>query len=189
MRRIVVSEFVSLDGVMEDPGGAEKSEFGGWTIPYWSAELGSFKFEELAAADALLLGRTTFQAFAAAWPSMTDEQGFADRMNGIAKYVVSSTLTSATEWANSTVINGDLVEEVSTLKEQPGQDILVAGSATLVQGLLAAGLVDDLRLAVYPVLLGGGKRLFGAGGHANLELVDARPTSSGVALCTYRRAA
>lgn len=187
MRRIVVSEFVSLDGVMEDPGGAEKSEFGGWTIPYWDDELGQFKASELFASDALLLGRVTYEGFAAAWPSMSDEQGFADHMNSVAKYVVSSTLDTA-EWKNSTLLKGDLVDEVTDLRQQPGQDILVAGSATLVQTLMRHGLVDDLRLAIYPVVLGSGKRLFGEGGHTNLDLASHQATSRGVTLVTYRRA-
>lgn len=124
MRRIVVSELVSLDGVMEDPGGAEKFEHGGWTRPYRSDESGKFKLEELFASDALLLGRVTYQGFAAAWPSATDEAGFAERMNGLPKYVVSTTL-GAVEWNNSTLIKGDIAEEVARLKQQPGQDILV----------------------------------------------------------------
>jgi len=165
MRRIVVSEFVSLDGVMEDPGGAEKFEFGGWTMPYWNDDLARFKAEELFASDALLLGRVTYQAFAAAWPAMTDEMGFADRMNSNRKYVVSSTLNTTDEWKNSSLIKGDLVDAVTKLKQEPGQDILVGGSATLVQALMRHELVDELRLAVYPLVLGTGKRLWGDGGH------------------------
>lgn len=187
MGRIVVSEFVSLDGVMEDPGGAEGSEFGGWTMPYWNDELGAFKLEELFACDAMLLGRVTYLGFAAAWPSMTDEQGFADRMNNSPKYVVSSTL-SATEWNNSHLLTGDPSEAVAGLKRDVAGDILVAGSATLVQTLMRNGLVDDLRLAMYPIVLGAGKKLFGDGGHTPLELVTADPTTTGVILHTYRRA-
>ena len=182
MRRIVVSEFVSLDGVMEDPGGGEKFEYGGWTMPYWNDDVASFKAEELFASDALLLGRVTYQGFAAAWPSMKDEQGFADRMNGNRKYVVSSTLKTA-EWNNSIVIKGDVVDELTKIKDQPGQDILVGGSATLVQALIRHQLVDELRLAVYPVVLGMGKRLFDDGGHTSLELMHQQPTSTGVVLC------
>jgi dihydrofolate reductase len=186
MRRVVVSEFVSLDGVMEDPGAAESNDFGGWTIPYWNDELAAFKAEELFASDALLLGRVTYEGFAAAWPGGTDEQGFADRMNSNRKYVVSSTLKSA-DWNNSTVLRGDLVEEVTRIKREAGQDILVAGSATLVQALLAHGLVDELRLQLYPVLLGKGKPLF-ADGHAKLELVSHQATGTGVVLLVYRKA-
>jgi dihydrofolate reductase len=187
MGRIVVSEFVSLDGVMEDPGGAEGFEFGGWTSPYWNGEVAAFKAEELFASGALLLGRVTYQGFAAAWPAMTDEQGFAERMNSNRKYVVSSTLETA-EWNNSTVIRGDLVEEVTRLKMEPGQDILVGGSATLVQGLMRHNLVDEVRLVVYPVVLGKGKRLLTDAGHTNLELVSNKPTATGVVLLTYRPA-
>jgi dihydrofolate reductase len=185
MRRIVVSEFVSLDGVMEDPGGAEKYEHGGWTIPYWNDDIAAYKASELFASDGLLLGRVTYQGFAAAWPSMKD--AFADHMNNIAKYVVSSTLETA-DWNNSTVITGDLVEEVTKLKQQPGKDILVGGSATLAQALVRHNLVDELRLEVYPVVLGSGKRLFADSGRTNLDLVDQQPTSTGVILLTYRPA-
>ncbi len=149
MRKIVVSEFVTVDGVMQAPGGDGDFELAGWTMPYWNDEIGQFKFEELDAADALLLGRVTYEGFAAAWPSMTDEAGFADRMNRYTKYVVSSTLKQA-DWNNSTVLSGDVVEEVTRRKEEPGKDILVGGSATLVQALMGHGLVDELRLAVYP---------------------------------------
>src|SRR5579864_6868739 len=131
MRKLVVSEFVSLDGVMEDPGGDSNFEHKGWTMPYWHEEIGKFKFEELFASDALLLGRVTYQGFAAAWPSATDEQGFADRMNSLPKFVVSTTLTSV-EWNNSSLIKEQVAEEIAKLKQQPGQDILIAGSAELV---------------------------------------------------------
>jgi dihydrofolate reductase len=186
MRKIVVSEFVSLDGVMEDPGGAEGYQFGGWTMPYWNDELGAFKTEELFASDALLLGRVTYQGFAAAWPGRTDEQGFSDRMNSNHKFVVSTTLDTA-EWANSTIIKGDLVDELTKIKEQPGEDILVAGSATLVQALMRHQLVDELRLEVYPIVLGRGKRIFSDDSYAKLELVHQQATSTGVLLLVYRR--
>ena len=185
MRKVVVSEFVSLDGVMEDPGGAEGFEFGGWTMPYWNDELAAFKSEELFASDALLLGRRTYEGFAAAWPSMTDT--FADKMNGNRKYVVSSTLTDPT-WNNSEVLSGDLVTDISRIKAEDGADLLVAGSASLVQGLLAHGLVDELRLEVYPVILGKGKRLFGDNGRSDLTLISQRPTSTGVLLVVYGKA-
>jgi dihydrofolate reductase len=187
MRKVVVSEFVSVDGVMEDPGGAEGFEFGGWTMPYWNDEMAAFKTEELVASDALLLGRVTYEGFAAAWPGRTDEAGFADRINTNRKYVVSSTL-EAPEWANSTVLGGDLVDEVARIKREPGQDILVAGSATLVQGLLANGLVDELRLEVYPIVLGKGKRLFADDSHSKFDLVSERATATGVLLLVYRKA-
>jgi dihydrofolate reductase len=187
MRKIVVSEFLSLDGVMEDPGGAEKYQHGGWTVPYWNDELGAFKTEELFASDALLLGRVTYQGFAAAWPSMTDEAGFADRMNSNHKYVVSATLDKA-EWGPASIVEGDLVEELTKFKQQPGGDILVAGSATLVQALMRHRLVDELRLEVYPIVLGAGKRLFGDDSYTKLELVSEQATSTGVLLLVYRRA-
>ncbi|HEY8793061.1 MAG TPA: dihydrofolate reductase family protein [Gaiellaceae bacterium] len=127
MRRVVVSEFVSLDGVMEDPGGAEGFEHGGWTFPYWNDEIGKLKLDEILEADALLLGRVTYEGFAAVWPSMTDEQGFADRMNSLPKFVASTTLKEP-EWQNTTVIEGDTAGEIAELKADSGQDILVAGS-------------------------------------------------------------
>jgi dihydrofolate reductase len=188
MRKVVVSEFVSLDGVMEDPGGAEQFEHGGWTIPYWSDELGEFKRAELFAVDALLLGRATYQGFAAAWPGRTDEAGYADRMNNLPKYVVSTTLDKA-EWNNSTIIKENVAEEVARLKEQPGQDILIFGSGRLVNTLIGQGLVDQYHLQVYPVVLGSGKRLFADGVTASLRLVETKPLSSGVIVLTYQRAA
>ncbi len=160
MRKIVVSEYLSLDGIMEDPGGAEKYEHGGWTNPYWDDDIQQFQYDALFSSDALLLGRVTYQGFAAAWPTFTDEQGFADRMNNLPKYVVSTTLAKA-EWNNSHLIKRNVAEEVSRLKQQPGQNIMVAGSAKLVQMLMEHNLVDEYRLLVYPVVLGSGMRLFG----------------------------
>lgn len=187
MRKLIVSEFVSLDGVMEDPGGAEKTKHGGWTFKFMSPEAGKFKFDELFASGALLLGRVTYQGFAKAWPSMKDEVGFADKMNSIPKYVVSTTLKKA-EWKNSTVVKGDVAEEVKRLKEEPGQDILVFGSAELLNTLMNDDLVDEYRLMVYPIVLGSGKRLFGDGLDAAkaLSLADSRAFGSGVVLLTYR---
>jgi dihydrofolate reductase len=187
MRKIVVSEFVSLDGVMEDPGGGESFKFGGWTMPFWNDEVAAFKKEELFASDALLLGRVTYTGFAAAWPSMSDPEGFSARMNSNRKYVVSSTLQHA-DWNNTVVLSGDVVSEVTSVTEEPGQDILVGGSATLVQALLANQLVDELRLAVYPVVLGEGKRLFRDDSHTTLRLVHHQATSSGVVLLVYAKA-
>jgi dihydrofolate reductase len=174
--RVVVTMFISLDGVMEDPA---------WTAPYWNDEIAKFKLDELFATDAHLLGRVTYEGFAAAWPSRTDEQGFADRMNSLPKYVVSTTLKKA-EWNNSTIIKDNIAEEVSRLKKQPGQDILVAGSATLVQTLMAHDLVDEYRLLTYPVVLGRGKRLFKDGSTATLKLVESKSFSSGVVLLRYQ---
>ena len=185
MRKIIVSEFMSLDGVIEDPGGAEGYEHGGWTFPYWSDEIGKFKGEELFASDAMLLGRITYEGFAAAWPSRTDEHGFAERMNNLPKFVVSTTLAGA-EWQNSTVLKGDVAAEIANLKDRPGGDILVAGSAQLVRTLAQNDLVDEYRLLVYPVVLGSGKRLFGDGKRSELELRETRSFDSGVVLASYR---
>ena len=186
MGRIVVSEFVSIDGVMEDPGGAEGYEHGGWTFRFDRGEDGDrYKLEELMDAVALLLGRVTYEGFAKAWPSITDEAGFADRMNGLPKYVVSSTLENP-EWNNSTVLRGDPVEQVRGLRDRLAGNILVAGSARLVQALEDADLVDEYRLLVFPVVLGTGKRLFREGGRmSNLQLVEARQTG-GAAILTLR---
>ena len=160
MRRIVVSEFVSLDGIMEDPGGAESYEHGGWAFKFdRGAEGDKFKLDEVMEAEAMLLGRVTYEGFAQAWPSRTDEAGFADKMNSMGKFVVSNTLT-APKWNNSTVISGDVPAEVAKLKEQPGGDLLVAGSAQLVHTLTEHDLVDEYRLMVFPIVLGHGKRVF-----------------------------
>jgi len=160
MSRIVASEFVTLDGVMEDPGGSEGMERGGWAFQFERGPEGDkFKLDEALASDAMLLGRKTYDGFAAAWPSRTDDVGFADKMNSMPKYVVSSTL-DAPEWNNTTVIKGDVAEEVAKLKQQVDGDILVYGSAQLLDTLLEHDLVDELRLMVYPVVLGSGRRLF-----------------------------
>lgn len=174
MRKIIVSEFVSLDGVMEDPGGAEGFEHGGWTMSYWNDDIGKVKTDELFASDALLLGRVTYEGFAAAWPGRTDEAGFADRMNNVPKYVVSTTLNDA-NWKNSHIIAENVAEEIATLKQQPGQDILVAGSGKLIESLMRHNLVDEYTLLVYPVVLGSGKRLFKDGITATMKLVEAKP--------------
>jgi dihydrofolate reductase len=173
MGRVVVSEFVSLDGVMEDPGGAEGFEHGGWAFKFDRGEAGDrFKHEELMAADAQLLGRVTYEGFAAAWPRMQGDQ-FGQRMNEMPKYVVSSTLERA-DWNNSHLLRGEPAEEVARLRERYERDILVAGSATLVHELTARGLVDEYRLMVFPILLGAGKRLFtGAGAPRSMQLIEA----------------
>jgi dihydrofolate reductase len=187
MRRIVVTEFVSLDGVMEDPGGSEGTGHGGWTFQFNDPEGMKYKLDETMDHAALLLGRVTYEGFAAAWPGMTDDVGFADKMNGMPKYVVSSTLKRA-DWNNTTILGGDLVAEVTALTEQDGGDILVAGSAQLVRDLLIHGLADEYRLMVFPVVLGGGKRLFvGEGDAVALTLVDVKPLKSGTVILTYHR--
>jgi dihydrofolate reductase len=160
MGRIVVTEFISLDGVVEDPGGAESYRHGGWSFVFDRSDAGTkFKLDELMNSAAQLLGRRTYEGFAAAWPTIEDPDGFADKMNGMPKYVVSKTLTEAT-WTNSTILSGDPVEEITALKQRIDGDLLVAGSVQLVQLLLAHDFVDELRLMVFPVLLGSGKRLF-----------------------------
>jgi dihydrofolate reductase len=187
MGRIVVTEFVSLDGVMEDPGGAEGFRHAGWTFKIDRGEEGDkFKLDETLASEALLLGRRTYEGFAAAWPSVKDE--FGDKLNSMPKYVVSSTLDEPA-WNNSTVLKGDLVEEVSKLRDELDGDIVVHGSAQLVQTLLANDLVDELRLMVYPVVLGTGKRLFGdSSDMKRLQLEDTRKVGDGVLILTYRPA-
>jgi dihydrofolate reductase len=187
MGRIVVTEFVSLDGVMEDPGGSEQFEHGGWSFEVDRGDEGNkFKLDETMSSDALLLGRVTYEGFAEAWPSREGE--FADRFNSMPKYVVSSTLENP-EWSNSTVLKGDLAEEVAKLKQEYDGDVVVHGSAQLVQGLLERDLVDELRLMVYPVVLGNGKRLFGETSDKQaLRLVDSKTVGDGVAILVYQRA-
>jgi dihydrofolate reductase len=188
MGKIVVTEFVSLDGVMEDPGGAEDYRHGGWTFEIDRGEEGNkFKLDEVFEAEAQLLGRVAYEGFAAAWPTREDEAGFAERMNAMPKYVVSSTLQEAS-WNNTTILRGDLADEVAKLHREIDGVILVAGSAQLAQGLIEHDLVDELRLMVFPVLLGEGKRLFGGvSGKKSLRLADSRTVGAGVALLTYER--
>jgi dihydrofolate reductase len=188
MADVVVTEFVTLDGVFEDPGGAEDSQWGGWAFRFDRGPEGDkFKVDETMSAGGMLLGRKTYEGFAEAWPGRTDEIGFADRMNSMPKYVVSTTLERA-DWTNSTVIGGDVVGAVQQLRSELDGDLLVAGSGRLVATLLEHDLVDELRLMVFPVVLGGGRRLFGeAGGTAAFELVDCRPAAQ-TAILVYRRA-
>jgi dihydrofolate reductase len=186
--KLVVSEFVTVDGVMEDPGGGESFEHGGWAFKFERGEEGDkFKLDETLEADALLLGRVTYQGFAAVWPTIEDEAGFADKMNSMPKRVVSSTLKELT-WNNSALVEGDLTDAVTKLKDEFGGDILVAGSATLVQALVADDLVDELRLMVYPIVLGSGKRLFGELDRPkSFQLVESRPVGDeGVLILTYQ---
>ncbi len=188
MGRVVVSEYVTLDGVMEDPGGGEKSKHGGWSFQFWNEEAAKYKYDELFASDALLLGRVTYQGFAKVWPSMIDEHGFANRMNTLPKYVVSKTLQQV-EWNNSRLIKGNIPEEVAKLKQDTVQDILVAGSAELVDMLMQHDLADEYRLMVHPVVLGGGKRLFKDGtGSKVLRVVGSKTFSSGIAVLTCQPA-
>jgi dihydrofolate reductase len=185
--RIVVTEFVSLDGVMEDPGGAEDFKHGGWTFEINRGDEGDkFKLDESLSSEALLLGRVTYEGFAKAWPSREGE--FADKFNSMPKYVVSSTLEEP-EWNNSTVLTGDVAEEVAKLKQEHDGDIVVHGSAQLAQTLLEHDLVDELRLMVFPVVLGSGKRLFGETSDKRpLRLVASRVVGDGVAILIYEPA-
>ena len=181
MGRVVVTEFVSLDGVIEDPGGAEDFAHGGWSFKFdRGAEGDKFKLDETLASEALLLGRVTYEGFAEAWPSRDGE--FADKFNSMPKYVVSSQLTDP-EWTNSTVVKGDLAEEVEKLKREHDGDIVVHGSAQLVNGLMEHGLVDEYRLMVFPVVLGSGKRLFAERSDMTaLRLADTKPAGDAVIL-------
>lgn len=190
MRKVVASTFVTLDGVFEDPGGAEGFDLGGWSFKYAGRSDDDMEYqgELLRATDALLLGRVTYEGFAKAWPSMKDGGWYADRMNSLPKYVVSSTLDKA-EWNNSTIIKGDLAKEVAKLKQQPGQNLLIFGSGELVNGLLQNGLIDELRLLIHPVVLGHGRRLFKEGSPVGLKATDAKVFGSGVALMAYEPAA
>lgn len=173
MRKIVVTEFMSLDGVIENPG---------WTFPYWNDEIAAFKGAETSASDALLLGRVTYQGFAAAWPQSQDEG--AEYFNNVRKYVVSTTLDSA-EWNNSVLIKDNVAAEITQIKQQEGQDIAVHGSAKLALWLMQQGLVDRLHLLVYPVVLGQGQRLFPEGIPGTLKLAESKTFSSGVVALVY----
>ncbi len=178
MRKVIVSEFVSLDGVMEDPM---------WTFQFESEERDKFKFDELSASDALLLGRVTYEGFAAAWPQMAEQTGeYGAWMNGYPKFVVSTTLEEPLEW-NATLVGENIAGEVSRLKQQPGKDILIFGSAALVNSLMQQNLIDEYRLMVFPVVVGRGKRLFEDGIETTtLKLVDTKTFGAGVVVLTYQ---
>jgi dihydrofolate reductase len=182
VRKLIVSEFISLDGVVEDPPS--------WTFQFASEEQDKFKFDELSAAGDLLLGRVTYEGFAAAWPQMEEQTGeYGAWMNGYPKHVVSTTLQEPLEWNNSRLIQGDVAEKVAELKQGSGGDILVFGSGELVNTLMQHDLVDEYRLMIFPVVVGTGKRLFGEGGDTkSMRLVDAKTTSTGVAILTYEPA-
>jgi dihydrofolate reductase len=182
MRKVVASEFVSLDGVVESP---DK-----WHFPYFNDQMGDAIGAAMAASDAMLMGRVLYEEWAAFWPNQDpDENPFAARMNGVRKYVVSTTLEEPLEWQNSTLIGDNVAEEISRLKEQPGKDISISGSPTLVRSLLQDGLLDELRLMVHPIVVGSGKRLFEDGGDQKaLQLVDSKTFSTGVLYLTYQPA-
>jgi dihydrofolate reductase len=187
MGKIVITEFMSIDGVVEDPGGAEDFKYGGWSFEFSRGEEGDkFKLDETAASDALLLGRVTYEGFADAWPSREGE--FADKFNNMPKYVVSSTLTDP-EWTNSAVVDGDLEQAVAKLRDEYEGDVVVHGSPQLAQALIDKDLVDELRLMVFPVVLGAGKRLFGeTSDKKTLKLVESQPVGDGVMILVYGRA-
>jgi dihydrofolate reductase len=186
MGRIIVTEFISLDGVVEDPGGSEDFEYGGWSFAFDRGDEGNqFKLDETMGSDALLLGRVTYEGFASSWPEREGE--FADKFNTMPKYVVSSTLENPA-WTNTTVLDSDLAAAVDTVKQKHDGDIVVHGSASLVQDLLERDLVDELRLMVFPVVLGKGKPLFGETSEKKtFKLADVKNVGEGVAILTLQR--
>lgn len=190
MRNIVVSEFMSLDGVIQAPGGADEDTdggftHGGWTHPYWHDDIGVLFDAAMRESDALLLGRKTWQIHGGAFEPMPAGDPFGDVMNAIPKYVVSTTLATADAWRNSTLIKGNVVEQVRALKAQPGKTILLDGSSVLAHTLIRHDLVDEYHLLVYPVVLGSGKKLFPDGVRVNLRLIEATPIPSGITLLRY----
>ncbi|GIK43736.1 MAG: dihydrofolate reductase [Chloroflexota bacterium] len=193
MRELIVAEFITLDGVIQAPGGADEDTeggftHGGWTQPYWHDDIGAHFFQAMSQADTILLGRKTWQIHGGAFEQMAGDP-FADALNTIRKYVVSTNLESASAWRNSTLIRDNVVEAVRQLKQQPGKNILVDGSSVLIQLLAQHDLVDEYSLHVYPLVLGSGKRLFPAGKRLDLTLVEASPLPTGVVFMRYRRSA
>ena len=193
MRELIVAEFITLDGVIQAPGGADEDteggfQHGGWTVPYWHDDIGAHFFQAIAQADAFLLGRKTWQIHGGAFEPMAAGDPFFDAINGISKYVVSTTLKSASAWRNSTLISSDVAEAVRELKQQPGKNILVDGSSVLTHTLVQEDLVDEYLLHVYPLVLGGGKRLFPAGKRVNLNLVESQALPTSVVFQRYRPA-
>ncbi len=193
MRELIVGEFITLDGVIQAPGGEQEDTeggfaHGGWTRPYWHEEIGAHFFQTISGADALLLGRKTWLIHGGAFEPMVGDP-FGDVMNNIHKYVVSTTLQSTSAWRNSTLISSNVVDAVRQLKQQPGKNILTDGSSVLIQALAQADLVDEYDLNVYPLVLGSGKRLFPAGKHLVFTLVEASPLPTGVVFLRYRRQA
>jgi dihydrofolate reductase len=191
MRKLVVAEFVSLDGVMQAPGGAEEDTeggfaYGGWTGPYWHDDIGANLLQGINQSDTLLLGRRTWQGHAEAFENAPADDPFAGLLNNKRKYVVSTTLNSADAWRNSTIIKENVVDEVRKLKEQPGKDIYVDGSSVLVHALAQADLVDEYHLLVFPIVLGSGKRVFPDGFYSGLKLIETKSFPSGVILLHYQ---
>jgi len=190
MRELIVAEFITLDGVIQAPGGAVEDtdggfQHGGWTIPYWHDDIGRHFFEVMSQSDALLLGRKTWQIHGGAFEPMVDDP-FGTAMNSIRKYVVSTTLKSADAWRNSTLISENVVEAIRQLKQQPGKNILTDGSSVLTKTLANNDLVDEYALHVYPLVLGGGKKLFPEGKRLNMKLVEVTPLPTGVVFLRYR---
>jgi dihydrofolate reductase len=184
-KRIVVTEYISLDGVIEDPVGKENSGLGNWTGPFSRGPEGDrFKLDELVTADCLIFGRATYDAFAAVWPHMKDETGLADRMNSLPKYVASRTLKHGT-WGDSTIWNGDLVAAANALKAEGPGEALIYGSVSVVHQLASARLIDEYRLMVYPTILGAGKRLYPDGAASRLQLTECRQLGGGIVLLRY----
>jgi len=193
MRELIVAELITLDGVIQAPGGADEDteggfQHGGWTMPYWHDDIGTHFFQAMAQADAFLLGRKTWQIHGAAFEPMAAGDPFFDAINSVPKYVVSTTLKSASAWRNSTLISGNVAEAVRELKQRPGKNILVDGSSVLIHTLVQEDLVDEYALHVYPLVLGGGKRLFPAGTRVNLNLVESQALPTGVVFQRYRPA-
>jgi dihydrofolate reductase len=190
MRKLIVSEFISLDGVIQAPGGADEDTdggfvHGGWTHPYWHDEIGALFDAAMQESDAFLLGRRTWEGHGAAFEPMPEGDPFGDPMKAIRKYVVSTTLTNTDLWRNSTLISDNVVEQVRALKAQAGKNILTDGSSVLAHTLIQNDLVDEYRLLVYPLVLGGGKKLFPDGARLNLRLTEVKPIPSGVTLMRY----
>ncbi len=193
MRKIIVHEFITLDGVIQAPGGADEDTdngfvHGGWTMPYWHDDIGKKFFETFAEADTLLLGRRTWQTHGGAFEPMPAGDPIGDAMNAIAKVVVSTTLKSADKWRNSTLIKSNIIDEVRKLKNQPGKNILIDGSSVLIHALAENDLIDEYDLHVYPLVLGAGKRLFPAGKRLNLELIGTKTLPTGVVFQQYKPA-
>ena len=193
MRKIIVHEFISLDGVIQAPGGVDEDTdgsfvHGGWTLPYWHDDIGNHFFQAMAQADSLLLGRKTWQIHGEAFEPMPVGDPFGDTMKGIRKVVVSTTLKSAMAWRNSTLISSNVVEEVRKLKAEPGKNILIDGSSVLIHTLAESDLVDEYNLHVYPLVLGNGKRLFPEGKRINLELIESQALPTGVVFQRYQPA-
>ena len=192
MRKIIVAEFITLDGVIQAPGGADEDTdggfvHGGWTWPYWHDDIGKHFFQAMEQADTLLLGRKTWQIHGGAFEPMPAGDPFGDVMNAVRKVVVSTTLKSTAAWRNSTLISGNVVEEVRKLKDQPGKNILMDGSSVLIHTLAENDLVDEYSLHVYPLVLGSGKRLFPEGKRINLKLIESQALPTGVVFQRYER--